>query len=99
LAGYFVYDWTDQVETATRGEFFDDQDGARTGDQQTLWEITQTLSYKVPQVTGLLARLEFRHDNSNNHVFTNNNFVDPITGKQQLWRGQDTLSANVIYSF
>ena len=99
LAGYVVYDWTDQVETATRGEFFDDHDGARSGAEQTLWEVTQTLSYKVPQVTGLLARLEYRHDNSNSHVFPNNNFVDPTTGVQQLWRGQDTLSANVIYSF
>ncbi len=99
VAGYLVYDWTDQFETATRGEMFQDKDGARTGSAQTLWEITQTLSYKVPAVTGLLARLEYRHDNSSQDVFTNNNFVDPATGVQRLWHGQDTLSANVIYSF
>ena len=99
VSGYLVYDWTDQFETATRGEMFHDKDGARTGSAQTLWEITQTLSYKVPSVTGLLARLEYRHDNSSQNVFTNNNFVDPATGAQRLWHGQDTLSANVIYAF
>ena len=29
-AGYVVYDWTPAVELATRAEFFDDMDGART---------------------------------------------------------------------
>jgi hypothetical protein len=32
-------------------------------------------------------------------VFTNNNFVNPVTGAQHLWRGQDTLDANFIYAF
>ena len=99
VAGYVVYDWTDQFETATRGEMFQDKDGARTGTAQTLWEITQTLSNKIPQVSGLLGRLEYRHDNSSQNFFTNNNFVDPATGVQHLWHGQDTLSANMIYSF
>ena len=64
-AQYLVYDFTPALESATRGEFFDDKDGARTnGEAQTLWEITQTLSYKIPEVTGLIARLEYRHDNS-----------------------------------
>ena len=99
LAQYLVYDWTPSFESATRGEFFDDADGARTGTSQTLWEITQTLSYKVPEVTGLLARLEYRHDNSSQNYFTNNNFVSPVTGTQHLWHGQDTLDANFIYAF
>jgi hypothetical protein len=99
-AGYVVYDWTPSVELATRAEFFDDMDGARTnGDAQTLWEITQTLSYKVPEVTGLIARLEYRHDNSSENSFTNNNFVNPVTLQQHEWHGQDTLAANFIYAF
>jgi Putative beta-barrel porin-2, OmpL-like. bbp2 len=100
-AGYVVYDLNPAVELATRAEFFDDMDGARTGlDQaQTLWEITQTLSYKIPEVTGLIARLEYRHDNSSQNVFTNNNFVNPATLQQHLWHGQDTLAANFIYAF
>ena len=99
-AGYLVYDFTPALESATRAEFFDDMDGARTnGEAQTLWEITQTLSYKIPEVTGLIARLEYRHDNSSQNSFTNNNFVDPTTGAQHLWHGQDTLAANFIYAF
>ncbi|MGC1678022.1 MAG: outer membrane beta-barrel protein [Candidatus Binataceae bacterium] len=105
LSGYVVYDWN-QYEFATRAEVFDDKDGARTTPNfnsktvaQTLWEITQTVSYKVPEVTGLLVRLEYRHDNSNAPYFTNNNFVDPVTSEQHLWHGQDTMSTAVIYAF
>ncbi len=97
-----MYDWTPSVELATRGEFFQDKDGARTGTAQTLWEITQTLSYKIPEVTGLVARLEYRHDNSSQNYFTNNNFVNTSPTApypQQLWHGQDTLAANFIYAF
>ena len=99
LAGYFVYDLNPAWEFATRGEFFDDEDGAKTGTAQTLWELTQTVTFHVPEVTGLMTRLEYRHDNSNVQVFPNNNFVNPATGTQQMWAGQDTLSANVIYAF
>jgi hypothetical protein len=98
LAQYIVYDWN-QFEFASRGEFFDDEDGARTGTVQTLWELTQTIGYKVPEVEGLTLRLEYRHDNSTSHVFTNNNFINPATGLQQLWNGQDTVSANAIFTF
>jgi hypothetical protein len=98
-AGYAVYDWN-QWEFATRGEFFDDEDGFRTGLTQTLWEITQTVTYKVPEAPGLLLRGEYRHDNSNQNYFTNNNFIDPVTGVQdRLWRGQDTLTGSMIYAF
>jgi Putative beta-barrel porin-2, OmpL-like. bbp2 len=99
LGQYLVYDWN-AWEFATRGEFFQDKDGARTGGvAQTLWELTQTVSYKIPEVTGLTARLEYRHDNSNIHYFTNNNFVNPATGLQHLWRGQDTITSALIYTF
>ncbi len=97
FAQYIVYDWN-AWEFATRGELFDDQDGSRSGTHQTLWEVTQTFTYKVPDVTGLLVRAEYRHDQSNNHVFTNNNFVDPTLG-QHLWRGQDTLLGAILFAF
>ena len=99
LAGYFVYDLNPAWEFATRGEFFDDEDGAKTGTAQTLWELTQTVTWHVPEVTGLLARLEYRHDNSNVEIFPNNNPINSTTGTQQMWAGQDTLSANFIYAF
>ncbi|HVN29716.1 MAG TPA: outer membrane beta-barrel protein [Candidatus Binataceae bacterium] len=98
FAQYIVYDWN-AWESATRGEFFNDEDGSRTGVHQTLWEITQTLTYKVPDLSGLLVRGEYRHDNSNHHVFTNNNFVDPTTGLQHEWKGQDTILGSLIYAF
>ncbi len=86
-------------EFASRGELFDDEDGSRTGAHQTLWEITQSVTYKVPGVTGLLVRSEYRHDNSNQHSFSNNNFVNPATGEQHQWKGQDTLLGALIYFF
>ncbi len=98
LAQYIVYDWN-QWEFATRGEFFDDEDGARTGAHQTLWELTQTFTYKVPQADGLVVRAEYRHDQSNHHSFLNNNFVDPATGLQHMWKGQDTLLGAMVYTF
>jgi hypothetical protein len=100
-AQYLVYDFTPSLESATRGEFFQDKDGARTtGTGQTVWEITETLSYKIPEVTGLIARLEYRHDNSSENVFTNNDVINPATGtNNHLWHGQDTLGANFIYAF
>jgi hypothetical protein len=102
-AGYVVYDFTPAIESATRAEFFDDMDGARNGTSfgasQTLWEITQTISYKIPEVTGLIARLEYRHDNSSQNAFTNNNLVTNPGVPAHLWHGQDTLAANFIYAF
>jgi hypothetical protein len=114
VAQYLVYDWK-AWEFATRGEWFEDKDGARTAEvftgpgqgspaRQDLWEVTQTLTYKVPDVTGLLARLEYRHDNSSKHYFTNNNavtnnFSTGFNPEQQLWRGQDTLEGALIYAF
>jgi len=47
-----------------------------------------------------VARLEYRHDNSSENVFTNNGKIDPATGTNfHLWHGQDTLAANFIYAF
>ena len=100
-AGYIVYDWNEALEFATRGEWFRDADGARTGLRQTLGEITETVNYKVPGVTGLLARLEYRHDESNHKPFFSN---DPLTPgplgvPTHTYSGQDTLMASAVYSF
>jgi hypothetical protein len=104
-AGYIVYDLTDNVELATRGEWFDDPNGVRTGLRQTLGEVTETLNYKVPQVTGLLARLEYRHDESNHSPFFNSDvFGRPspstlIGFPTHSRSGQDTFMADAVYSF
>jgi hypothetical protein len=48
---------------APRAEYFDDIDGFSTGTKQKLHEVTLTGEYKV--LSGLLSRLEYRHDGSN----------------------------------
>jgi len=102
-AGYVVYDWTPQIEFALRGEWFRDSDGARSGLRQTLGEFTGTINYKVPKVTGLLARLEYRLDQSNEKPFFGNE-VFPSTSNYaglptHTYAGQDTFMADAIYSF
>jgi Putative beta-barrel porin-2, OmpL-like. bbp2 len=102
-AGYIVYDWTESIEFALRGEWFRDAQGVRTGLRQTLGEVTGTLNYKVPGVTGLLARLEYRHDESNQKPFFSNQlapigsplFPNPL----HTYAGQDTVMAAAVYSF
>lgn len=102
-AGYIVYDLNDNVELATRGEWFRDSDGARTGLRQTLGEITETLNYKVPNVTGLLARLEYRHDESGQSPFFNSDVfgpTSPLVGfPNHTHSGQDTFMADAVYYF
>jgi len=107
-AGYIVYDLNDNIEFATRGEWFRDSRGARTGLRQTLGEFTETLNYKVPGVNGLLARLEYRHDESNQKPFFTNTLL-PATAANiaagvaglpaHTWSGQDTLMFGAEYYF
>ena len=102
-AGYIVYDWNSNLEFASRGEWFDDSNGARSGLRQTLGEFTETINYKIPQVTGLLARLEYRHDESNAAPFFGSN-IAPVNSPNfpnpdHTYNGQDTFMADAIYSF
>jgi hypothetical protein len=52
---------------ALRGEWFSDQDGYRTGIDQDLREVTGTFKWQMTE--NMQARLEFRHDWSNQDVF------------------------------
>jgi hypothetical protein len=103
FAGYGVYDFNDYLEFASRFEWFRDGEGIRTGLRQTLFEFTETFNYKLPLVNGLLARLEYRHDASNQHPFYSD---DPLVAASpglllpsHTYSGQDTLMAAAIYSF
>lgn len=98
-SGYIVYDLNDNIELATRGEWFEDSDGARTGLRQTLGEITQTLTYKVPGVSGLTARLEYRHDMSSAKPFFTNDGFAPDGTPLHTVSGQDTITAAALYTF
>jgi hypothetical protein len=88
IAGYAAYDWTEKLRTAVRLEYFDDADGVRTGfgSQLGLFEVTATLQYKIWR--GLVGRLEYRHDQADERVFSGG------TSKSQ-----DTFSVSVYYSF
>lgn len=68
IAGYFNYTFNDHWITSLRGEYFDDQNGYRTGVKQAWKEITLTLGY-VP-IKNLEIRAESRHDFSNVNSFT-----------------------------
>jgi hypothetical protein len=98
-AGYVIWDVTPAFEFATRGEYFRDSTGVRTGIRQSLAEVTETLNYKIPAVTGLLARLEYRHDESNAKPFLGDHPFDPTTGTVVTRAGQDTVEAAAVYSF
>jgi hypothetical protein len=103
FAGYLVYDLNDSWESATRGEFFRDSDGARTGLRQSLAEVTETISYHVPLVSGLLLRAEYRHDFSNAHPFWSNEgpaaFGPGADAPLHTYSGQDTIEAQAVYTF
>lgn len=95
VAVYGAYDWTEKLRTSVRAEYFADSDSARSlvrapGLRTTLWETTATVRYKIWK--GLLARVEYRHDQANEKAFKTNLF-GPTS------RAQDTLSLDLIYQF
>jgi len=100
-AGYVAYDWTDKLRTAVRQEFFRDAAGARTGSGvgTDLWSTTATLQYKIWR--GLVGRLEYRHDASDEKVFRVRYSRPDITSQGLLARGRsmDTISVSLYYSF
>ncbi|HEY2861347.1 MAG TPA: porin [Terracidiphilus sp.] len=70
---------------AGRVEFFDDKEGFSTGTKQILKEFTGTYEYHLKY--GLVSRLEYRHDSSNEPTFHKENGMTD---------GQSTVSAGLI---
>jgi len=93
LAGYVIYRFTDSLSGTLRAEFFNDQDGVRTGVKQTVWEITPTLTYQI--YPGLTLRAEYRHDESSKKFFEGRS----TPTSTRLFSGQDVVAAEVIYAF
>lgn len=96
FAGIASYDWTDRFNTALRGEFFKDSDGARLGGNipgthkdVTVGEITLTGAYKLTEK--LLGRVELRQDWADERVFQK--------GNTRSDKNQTTLALQVIYTF
>jgi len=97
IAGYGAYDWTEQLRTAVRLEYFSDPESVRTaarppGNRTSLWETTATAQYKIWK--GLVGRLEYRHDEANEKVFKLRDHGTTPTAKNQ-----DTFTVALYYSF
>lgn len=71
LAAYVNYQFNDQWRASLRGEYFDDQDGYRTGVTQKWKEATLTIAY-LPN-KNLEFRGEVRTDKSDKNSFLNSN--------------------------
>jgi len=80
---------TPKSALAGRYEYFKDEDGGMTGTAQNLQEVTATYEYKW--VEGMLSRVEYRHDWSNQNVFHKNT--------AQMVDTQDTITVAVIAFF
>ncbi|HEV8310132.1 MAG TPA: outer membrane beta-barrel protein [Methylomirabilota bacterium] len=92
VAAYAAYDWTEQLRTAARVEYFRDADGVRTGfgSDVGVWEATATVQYKIWK--GLVGRLEYRHDQADERAFR-------VTESGPTRKSQDTLAIALYYSF
>lgn len=91
VAAYARYQLRPWWAVAGRFEFLRDYAGVRTGlrlDDVELLEWTLTNEFKLYK--DVIARLEYRHDQANSHVFTHDQGVEPYL---------DTVSVELIYPF
>lgn len=85
FSGIISQDITDSFGLAFRGEYFDDNDGARIGVAHLrLWEITLTGNLKIKE--NLLVRPEVRYDEASEDIFNGH-------------RGELTTAIDVAYLF
>ena len=90
IAGALHVQATPKVAVTPRLEWFKDRDGFSTGTSQDVKEFTITGEYKM--LEGLLGRLEYRHDWSNQPFF--NRGLDLAVTKTQ-----DTVTAGFVAFF
>jgi hypothetical protein len=90
IAGALHYQATSKIAFTPRLEWFKDRDGFSTGVAQDLKEFTITGEYKM--VEGLLARLEYRRDWSNQPFFDRGN-------NPAVFKHQNTLVLGVLAFF
>ena len=89
FAAVVNYNFTDRFSAAGRGEFFNDWNGARTGVNQRIWEMTGDLKYLITQ--HLYVQGEFRGDVSSDKPFQKNS-----TG---FAGDNEVVSMNLTYLF
>lgn len=90
LAGYINYQISDQWRVSLRGEYFDDQDGYRTGVVQKWKEATLSLGYSP--IKNLELRAEVRGDRSNVPAFVDSSGVTAS-------KDQRSFGLQAIYKF
>jgi hypothetical protein len=90
FAGAARYQLTKRFAIAPRAEIFADRDGFSTGTAQTVKEVTLTGEMKIRD--GLISRLEFRHDQSDQPFFTRG-------GDIGVAHGQTTVALSLIAFF
>jgi hypothetical protein len=92
IAGYIKYAPNDKWAFATRGEWFNDHDGAATGAAQKLSEFTFTAQRML--AGKLISRLEFRRDMSDQNTFPYHAF-----GPAGFKDNQNTVTLGLVYAF
>jgi Putative beta-barrel porin-2, OmpL-like. bbp2 len=100
VAGYVAYDFTDWFRLAFRQEFFQDQNGARTGfgNRVVYWTSTLTAQFKIWK--GLVARAEYRHDAASEKVYeAKTSRPDQTQGVTAQSKSLNTISFSLYYSF
>jgi len=90
VAGIVRYAASERYAINVRAEIFEDEDGARTGTQQDMWEVTVTPEFTIKK--NLVVRPEYRHDASDKKVFDKG---DKTADKKT----QDTVAINVFFYF
>ncbi|MBY0271542.1 MAG: porin [Burkholderiales bacterium] len=90
LAGYANYQINEKWRTSLRAEYFDDQDGYRTGVIQKWKEATLTLGYTP--IKNLELQAEIRGDRSNVPAFIDSNGVTAS-------KDQNSFGLRALYKF
>jgi len=88
VAGYAKFQANKWVAVSPRFEIYDDASGLTTGAAQTLKEFTGTVEVKAME--GLLCRVEYRSDFSDQEVFTNGDGLPKKT--------QNSFGLGLLYS-
>jgi len=89
IAGAAKFQLSSVFALSPRLEWFNDHNGFSTGTAQAVKEVTITFEAKASQ--GILARLEYRHDWSDEPFFQK--------GQTGLVKNQDTVSLGLIAYF
>jgi hypothetical protein len=98
VAAYVNYQFSGEWRLSVRAEYFDDQDGYRTGIVQKWKEGTVTVGYSPAKSVEL--RLEARADKSDGSVFVKSFATDPETGAlTDTSDHQTSIALEALYKF